>query len=78
MANEIFTAVYSKEGKAVVDISLRSDHDKLLEIKNFIDSLGYKVQAIENVGIITFLIDSDSTELQKCNSIIESFYAFIE
>jgi len=76
--NKVFSAVYVKDGNTIIDISIRSDHDKISKVHDFINSLGSEYEVKEGGGILTLLIYLDHSRSNESNSIVESFYDFIE
>jgi hypothetical protein len=78
MSNNIFTAVYSKNGFFVADISVRKDSEKIHKVNKFIESSVDDIR-LENEGsILTIIRLFDQDTPDQADLFIQSFFDFID
>jgi hypothetical protein len=76
--NKFFTALYEKEGKIIVDISVKSDFPKISEIESFIEKRGIIKYDRKQMGdIITILVYFDKSDQKESQSFLNNLYEFI-
>jgi|694.fasta_scaffold70076_2 hypothetical protein len=77
--NKFFTALYEKEGKIIVDISVKSDFQKISEIESFIEKREIiKYERNQMGDIITILVYFDKSGQKESQSFLNNLYQFID
>jgi hypothetical protein len=77
--NKFFTALYEKEGKIIVDISVKSDFQKISEIESFIEKREIIKYERKQMGdIITILVYFDKSDQKESQSFLNNLYEFID
>jgi len=77
--NKFFTALYEKEGKIIVDISVKSDFQKISEIESFIEKREIiKYERNQMGDIITILVYFDKSGQKESQSFLNNLYEFID
>jgi len=77
--NKFFTALYEKEGKIIVDISVKSDFQKISEIESFIEKREIIKYERKQMGdIITILVYFDKSGQKESQSFLNNLYEFID
>jgi hypothetical protein len=77
--NKFFTALYEKEGKIIVDISVKSDFQKISEIESFIEKREIIKYERKQMGdIITILVYFDKSGQKESQSFLNNLYQFID
>jgi hypothetical protein len=77
--NKFFTALYEKEGKIIVDISVKSDFSKISEIESFIEKREIIKYERKQMGdIITILVYFDKSGQKESQSFLNNLYEFID
>lgn len=76
--DKFFTAIYEKERSIIIDISLKSNSEKIGEIESFLEKRGVIKYVREEVGdILTILVYFDKLEEKESRSFLDNFHEFI-
>jgi hypothetical protein len=77
--DKFFTAIYAKGEVIIVDISVKSDSEKIDMLESFIEKNGVTEYKRKQLGdILTILVYFNINEQQKSREFLDNLYKFID